>query len=311
MNDKYAICITVYKNRQTRLLEHLPNVDKKYDIYIVAQENDSEKNEYYNFCVQDNIHVLICNANNIFKKRQYILNEMRKLKYTGFFMLDDDVLPDSFVKVDKNIKRTTSDTLLKQKCDINEILDVCIERSNEYNVGICGFINQAFMGYCQARECVINKSFTQYCFVFINYQCINATDINYDTSGLIHEDLDLVCQALQHGINIGTIETHSYNFVYGKTTLMINDEPAGFVYKCETAHKWHIPIYCRKVKNSDDPKIYFRFKPALYFNTKELPKIQDATLNRLSEEKKYKEVYKYLKQLHASKQNKKSTKCVF
>ena len=310
MNDKYAICITVYKNRQTRLLEHLPNVDKKYDIYIVAQENDSEKNEYYNFCVQDNIHVLICNAVNLEQKRYFILNKMRELKYSGFFIMDDDIIPNSFVKVDKNVKRTTSDSLLKQKCSINELLDVCIERSIKYNVGICGFINQAFMGYSKARECVINKSFTQYCFVYFNLSIL-PNDIQYDTSGTIHSDLDIVCQTLQHGINIGTIETHSYNFVYGNTTLYIDGEPAEFVYKCKTSYKWHIPLYCRNVKSSDSPKVYMRFKPELYYNTTTLPEIQDTVLYELCEKQNYRGVYEHLKQLHASKQNKKSTKCVF
>jgi hypothetical protein len=65
MNSKYSICITVYKNRRNKLLKYLPNVDKKYDIYIVAQENDPNKDEYEQYCTQDNIKYLICDAKNL------------------------------------------------------------------------------------------------------------------------------------------------------------------------------------------------------------------------------------------------------
>lgn len=301
---KYALCVTVYKNRQKRLVNYLPNIDKKYDVYIVAQDNDPAKNEYQEYCTQNNIKVLICDGKNLEEKRHYILNKMRELKYNGFFILDDDIIPEACVKIDKNIKRTTSDSLLKMRCSMNELLDVCIERSNKYNVGICGFINQAFMGYSKARECVINKSFTQYCFVYFNLNLI-PSNVEYDTTGTVHSDLDIVCQTLQEGVNIGTIETHSYNFVYGQTTLTINGEPAEFVYKCRTAHKWHIPLYCRNVKNSDDPKVYLRFKPEMYYNTKVLPPVQSEIIDKLYEQEKYKEVYNYLKEMHSNKNKKK------
>ncbi|WP_296864655.1 hypothetical protein [uncultured Methanobrevibacter sp.] len=304
MNSKYSICITVYKNRRNKLLKYLPNVDKKYDIYIVAQENDPSKDEYEQYCTQDNIKYLICDAKNLEEKRQYILTKMRELKYNGFFILDDDIVPEGCCKVEKNVKRTTSDALLKQKCSMNELLDVCITRSNKYNIGICGFINKAFMGYSRVRECVINKTFTQYCFVYFNLD-IFPPYIDYDVSGSIHADIDIVCKSLQIGINIGTIETHSYDFVYGGTTLKVDGQDLEFKYKCGTAYKWHIPMWCRTAKKTElGFKVYLRFKPELYFNTKTLPQIEDITLYNYCKKQEYNEAFNYLKEIYENKHNK-------
>ena len=63
--NKNAICITVFKHRKSSILENLDKIDNsKYDIYIVTQENDPCKDEYFEY----HGTVLTPNVKNIFEK---------------------------------------------------------------------------------------------------------------------------------------------------------------------------------------------------------------------------------------------------
>ena len=69
---KYAIFITVYKHRSTSMLSNIDKLDSKFDVYIVAQANDTELEQYYQYKTADNIQILVPDVSSIFEKREYI-----------------------------------------------------------------------------------------------------------------------------------------------------------------------------------------------------------------------------------------------
>ena len=66
MNNKYAIFVTVYKHRYGELLANLADIDNKFDIYIVSQENDPNVDEYVQYVANENICILKPDVTSIF-----------------------------------------------------------------------------------------------------------------------------------------------------------------------------------------------------------------------------------------------------
>ena len=119
---KYAIFITVYKHRSTSMLSNIDKLDSKFDVYIVAQANDTELEQYYQYKTANNIHILVPDVSSIFEKREYIRQFAINNNYDGFFQIDDDVEYVAF-SIENGTPRKTSDTYKNYKCDFNLMLN--------------------------------------------------------------------------------------------------------------------------------------------------------------------------------------------
>ena len=48
----------LYISRSTSMLSNIDKLNSKFDVYIVAQANDTELEQYYQYKTANNIHIL-------------------------------------------------------------------------------------------------------------------------------------------------------------------------------------------------------------------------------------------------------------
>lgn len=51
------------------MLSNIDKIDSKFDVYLVAQVNDTELEQYYQYKTADNIQILAPDVSSIFEKR--------------------------------------------------------------------------------------------------------------------------------------------------------------------------------------------------------------------------------------------------
>lgn len=277
-----AICVPVYKHRSDLMLNMLKEIDNSFDIFVVSQENDPCVNEYdaYGF------EVLIPEVTSIFQKREYIRNEMINRGYEGFFMFDDDV--KKFVKITEESKRTTSNSYAPVDCHINEVLSKMLERSIDYNCDFVSINFAVFIGFEQPNRIILNKHLsTAGAVSYFRTKALDKFNIHYDTTGNISEDIDIVIKLLQHGCNCSTVSDYAFRTVDGvygteshKKYSTIFKESYDFerLYMNNTL-KYNLGIALNKNNVLHNVRKYDK-----YFNTFELPKIDENILNFCKEE---------------------------
>ena len=54
------------------MLSNIDKLDSKFDVYIVAQANDTKLEQYYQYKTADNIQILVPDVSSIFEKIEYI-----------------------------------------------------------------------------------------------------------------------------------------------------------------------------------------------------------------------------------------------
>lgn len=273
--NKNAICITVYKNRCTTMLDMISNVKDKFDVYIVAQKNDPELNEYYKY----NVDVLIPDVTSIFQKREYVRNEMISKGYEGFFMIDDDFV--GFKKITTESKRTTSDTYKRLDAEITEVLDDILSISEIHNCDFVSIMHTYYIGFQKPGNVNINKSINAGQFVYLRTNALKECNLNYDESGNINEDVDMVIRLMQHGRNCATIGYYGYtvsNYRYHSSHMKHTNLYSGIEdierMNMNNCVKHHIGI---RLTNKGILTNIIRYNK--YFNTFELPQIDENILN--------------------------------
>lgn len=273
--NKNAICITVYKNRCTTMLDMISSVENNFDVYIVAQKNDPELNEYYKY----NAEVLTPDVTSIFHKREYVRNEMISRGYEGFFMIDDDVV--GFKKITPESKRITSDTYKRVDAEINEVLNDILSVSEKYDCDFVSIMHTYYIGFQRPGNININKSINAGQFVYLRTNALKEYDLHYDESGNINEDVDMVIRLMQHGRNCATIGHYGYavsNYRYSsshmKHTNLYSDIEDIERMNMNNCVKHHIGI---KLTNKGILTNVIRYNK--YFNTFDLPIIDENVLN--------------------------------
>ena len=273
--NKNAICITVFKHRKSSILENLDKIDNsKYDIYIVTQENDPCKDEYFEY----HGTVLTPNVKNIFEKREYVRMEMSNRGYDGFFTIDDDVKYIAH-KITPESKRATSESYKPVQCDFNEMLDKMVETSIEYDAGYVCTKRFIYLGFSKPNRIGINVMLNCAQFIYFRLDKLNEHDLHYDTSGYVNEDLDMMIQCLQHGIKCCSVTDYGFsitNSMYNNmdtTTLYASiDDVCKFLM--HNYVKYRIPL---TLDTNGMLKHHCNYGKK-YFNTFELPETDETML---------------------------------
>ena len=273
---KYAIFITVYKHRSTSMLSNIDKLDSKFDVYIVAQVNDTELEQYYQYKTANNIHILVADVSSIFEKREYIRQFAINNNYDGFFQIDDDVEYVAF-SIENGTPRKTSDTYKNYKCDFNLMLNRVIEKSIEYDAALASVNRYENLCWRKPHEVSVNSNLNVGQFIYMITD--NIKDISYDTSGEINEDLDILIRLLQHGRKAICVSDYAFmtnNTVYKgfeKSTLYDNSLDKYYKLILNTSAKYHPTLW---VKNG---RLRTRYHYKKYWNTTELPPIDDKILD--------------------------------
>ncbi len=308
MNKKIAICIPSYKNRYSNLLSNLVNIDKKYDIYVFLQGDDFEQSGYnmYDWS-QPNIKCINTPCKSIFEKRQFMLDFVREHKYDGYFQIDDDIMFTGCGKISETTKRTTSDSYRAVKCDFNELLDALVNKAEEYNAGFSSPLFPYIIGFSKPNKVNVNKSLTYGQFFYLDIHRMNEFNINFDTSGEMHEDMDVVLQLVQNGVNCITLGDYCLGLnstaIYASsTTSLVGTRYEEGILKIGLYLKYRDGIILRV--NNKNGTLMTVTKPEKYFGTKEIPIKNDKYHQGLYEICKTKDLAKVIEYIQNEKHKK-------
>lgn len=309
MNKKIAICIPSYKNRYSNLLSNLTNIDKKYDIYVFLQGDDFEQSGYnvYDWS-QPNIQCINTPCKSIFEKRQFMLEFVREHNYDGYFQIDDDIMFTGCGKISESTKRTTSDSYRAEKCDFNELLDKLVNTAEEYDAGFSSPLFPYIIGFSKPNKVNVNKALNYGQFFYLDIHKMNEFNINFDISGEMHEDMDVVLQLVQNGVNCITLGDYCLGLnstaIYASsTTSLVGNRYEEGVLKIGLYIKYRDGITLR-VNNKNGTLITVT-KPEKYFGTKEIPIKNDKYHQGLYEVCKTKDIAKVIDYIQSNKNNKK------
>lgn len=292
MNKKYAVCVTVYKHRYTQFLKRLSEIDNKYDIYIVTQTNDPNKEDYNQYIVGENIKILTPDIGDakqsitaISRKREYILQYMYDNNYSGYITVDDDVNFNAFTIKPEDL-RPSGKTYKFNKCNFNDMLDRMVEVAEEYNAAIVGVTRWGYLGFQQPGKVNINTSLNPSQFYFVNPSLCIDNDIHYDETGYVSEDFDLVMRLLMKGINCCNVCDYMFNTT---NIAMIDNENNNITDSTIWQHvspelirvhmylRYHTPLKIDRHGNINQTISWKK-----YFNTDELPPIKDNEMYELA-----------------------------
>lgn len=295
---KIIICIPSYKNRYSNLLSNLKNIDKKYDICIFLSKDDYTASGYdkYNWD-SPNISYVETQCKSIFEKRQFMLDYVTEHGYDGYFQLDDDIMFTRCGKISEKTKRTTSDSYRAENCDFNELLDVLVSKAEEYDAGFSSPVFPYIIGFSKPNTVNVNKSLNYGQFFYLDVHKMNKYGIKFDTSGTIHEDMDVVLQLIQNGVNCITVGDYCLGlnstaiYASSKTSTTLNRYDAG-ILKIGLYLKYRDGITLRV--NQKNGTLIAMTKPEKYFGTKEIPVKNDEYHNGLYEICKTKDIAKVI-----------------
>lgn len=201
-----AIVICSYKNRTDILFKYI-NYIKDFDIYIVVRTNDYVESGYDKYVFNDNIHFLKSdNLHNVTDTRWFGHQEVMKLGYRGMIMIDDDIKGKYVYYIDKDHKRSTSNTYKSLQRSIEDLCKELVDKSNEYDAAFASPMFGNNIGFNKPEEIKLNKSLTCCAFTFHNLDICRQYNITYDiNNNYILEDLDLVIQYMFRGLNCITL----------------------------------------------------------------------------------------------------------
>ncbi|MBO5005640.1 MAG: hypothetical protein J6D03_10575 [Clostridia bacterium] len=284
MTNKHAIFVVVYKHRHSDLLSNLKNIDSKFDIYITTQQNDPNIDEYNQYATKSNIYIIAPDVTNIFAKREYIRKFAIDNGYAGYFMFDDDIRYAAW-SIRNSKKRETSSTYPFYKCDFNEMLNAMVDASVEHNAAYTCNIRWGYIGWRKPNEVHHNAYINVANFGYFNTEAMKQ--VSYDLSGTINEDTDIIVKLLQKGLLCISVCDYMFDNIdkNAKNTTIDNGENL----VVGQALKYHLPLYVNKVG-----RIQARIKFSKFWNTTELPEIQDQTLYELCKTRDVEKIRQYL-----------------
>ncbi len=242
---KIGIFVPVYKHRTSELLSNLDNIRKDLDIYIVTQENDP-KIEEYNQYVGEKIKLLKTTSTSIFEKREAIRNAAIEMGYDAMIQIDDDILyRGKYICEDS--KRETSDSYRALPTTFDVLLDKMIKTADEENADFVSFLMEFYIGFGKPNTISINKGIACGEFVYINCHTLDKFNIHYDTSGKIHEDVDLVVKLLQNDAKCVTIRDytclHQNNYLGTiNNSTLYSDFDTLYKFILNQYILWHFPM---------------------------------------------------------------------
>lgn len=205
-----VICIPSYKNRFKWILSSLKEIDPCYDIIVFLSEGDYTASGYDKYDWDaPNIKYIETPCKSIFEKRQYMLDYVAEKGYKGMFQIDDDLMFYG-KRITEQTKRKTSDSYASEKVTFNELLHKVQDTTEEYEAGFGSPMFIFALGFSKPGRVNVNSSINFGQFTYMNVDKVIATGIKYDTSGLIHEDVDFVFELLMHGVKCITLGDYGF-----------------------------------------------------------------------------------------------------
>ena len=270
MTDKVAIYIPTYNNRYSEMLNYTNTLIKSYDVFIIFSNNDEKLESYNSYEWDENIQKVYCNAKTIGEKRQFALDYLYERGYKYVVQIEDDIRTFAS-EINNSTKRTTSNSYAKAKISIEEMLKKMLNAAEEYNAA---FVSPSFpfsLGFSKPGAIAINKSLNFGQFNMIDVEVLKKYNIKYDVRENVHDDIDLVLQLLQNGLNCVTLKDTAFE-VIGSSSLLENST----ICNGNKQNLMRINLYLKyrdgiSLRIGKHGELRMTCKLDKYFNTKEIP----------------------------------------
>lgn len=268
--NKVAIYIPTYNNRYCEMLNYTNTLIKSYDVFIVFSNNDEKLESYNTYEWDPKIQKLYCDAKTIGEKRQFVLDYLYDRGYKYVIQIEDDIKTFAS-EINDSSKRTTSDSYAKVKISIEEMIDKMLKAAQEHNAA---FVSPSFpfsLGFSKPGAIAINKSLNFGQFNMVDVEILKKNNIKYDVRENVHDDIDLVLQLLQNGLNCVTLKDTAFE-VIGSSSLLENSTICNGnkqdLMRINLYLKYRDGISLRIGKHGE---LRMTCKLDKYFNTKEIP----------------------------------------
>lgn len=270
MTDKVAIYIPTYNNRYSEMLNYTNTLIKSYDVFIIFSNNDEKLESYNKYEWNEKIQKVYCNARTIGEKRQFALDYLYERGYKYVVQIEDDIRTFAS-EINDSTKRTTSDSYAKAKISIEEMLKKMLNAAEEYNAA---FVSPSFpfsLGFSKPGAIAINKSLNFGQFNMVDVELLKKYNIKYDVRENVHDDIDLVLQLLQNGLNCVTLKDTAFE-VIGSSSLLENST----ICNGNKQNLMRINLYLKyrdgiSLRIGKHGELRMTCKLDKYFNTKEIP----------------------------------------
>ena len=270
MTDKVAIYIPTYNNRYSEMLNYTNTLIKSYDVFIIFSNNDEKLESYNSYEWDENIQKVYCNAKTIGEKRQFALDYLYERDYKYVVQIEDDIRTFAS-EINNSTKRTTSNSYAKAKISIEEMLKKMLNAAEEYNAA---FVSPSFpfsLGFSKPGAIAINKSLNFGQFNMVDVELLKKYNIKYDARENVHDDIDLVLQLLQNGLNCVTLKDTAFE-VIGSSSLLENST----ICNGNKQNLMRINLYLKyrdgiSLRIGKHGELRMTCKLDKYFNTKEIP----------------------------------------
>lgn len=270
MTDKVAIYIPTYNNRYSEMLNYTNTLIKSYDVFIIFSNNDEKLESYNSYEWDEKIQKVYCNARTIGEKRQFVLDYLYKRGYKYVVQIEDDIRTFAS-EINDSTKRITSDSYAKTKISIEEMLKKMLNAAEEYNAA---FVSPSFpfsLGFSKPGAIAINKSLNFGQFNMVDVEVLKKYNIKYDIRENVHDDIDLVLQLLQNGLNCVTLKDTAFE-VIGSSSLLENST----ICNGNKQNLMRINLYLKyrdgiSLRIGKHGELRMTCKLDKYFNTKEIP----------------------------------------
>ena len=270
MTDKVAIYIPTYNNRYSEMLNYTNTLIKSYDVFIIFSNNDEKLESYNSYEWDTKIQKVYCNAKTIGEKRQFALDYLYEKGYKYVVQIEDDIRTFAS-EINDSTKRVTSDSYAKAKISIEEMLKKMLNAAEEYNAA---FVSPSFpfsLGFSKPGAIAINKSLNFGQFNMVDVEVLKKYNIKYDVRENVHDDIDLVLQLLQNGLNCVTLKDTAFE-VIGSSSLLENST----ICNGNKQNLMRINLYLKyrdgiSLRIGKHGELRMTCKLDKYFNTKEIP----------------------------------------
>lgn len=270
MTDKIAIYIPTYNNRYSEMLNYTNTLIKSYDVFIIFSNNDEKLESYNSYEWDEKIQKVYCDAKTIGEKRQFALDYLYERGYKYVVQIEDDIRTFAS-EINDSTKRTTSDSYAKAKISIEEMLKKMLNAAEEYNAA---FVSPSFpfsLGFSKPGAIAINKSLNFGQFNMVDVEVLKKYNIKYDVRENVHDDIDLVLQLLQNGLNCVTLKDTAFE-VIGSSSLLENST----ICNGNKQNLMRINLYLKyrdgiSLRIGKHGELRMTCKLDKYFNTKEIP----------------------------------------
>lgn len=270
MTNKVAIYMPTYNNRYSEMLNYANTLIKSYDVFIIFSNNDEKLESYNNYKWDEKIQKVYCDAKTIGQKRQYVLDYLYKRGFKYVIQIEDDIRTFAS-EINDSTKRTTSDSYAKEKISIETLIEKMLKVAQEHNAA---FVSPSFpfsLGFSKPGALTINKSLNFGQFNMVDVELLKKYNIKYDVRENVHDDIDLVLQLLQNGLNCVTLKDTAFE-VIGSSSLLENSTICNGnkqdIMRINLYLKYRDGISLRIGKHGE---LRMTCKLDKYFNTKEIP----------------------------------------